>query len=107
MRHSLIRLSILGVLVVGCEKKTEVPVTPSAAPKVEVSAVPAADTQARIAFNRKAANAKKLLEAVPAEARHDPGYLFAYVHALRQDNKIVYPIHDGIPVLLVDEGIPT
>src|SRR5207244_12363510 len=34
------------------------------------------------------ANAKKLLEAVPAEARHDPGYLFAYVHALRQDNKI-------------------
>jgi len=43
---------------------------------------------ARIAFNRKAANAKKLLEAVPAEARQDPGYLFAYVHALRQDNKI-------------------
>ena len=25
---------------------------------------------------------------------------------VRQDTKIVYPIRDGIPVLLVDEGIP-
>jgi soluble lytic murein transglycosylase len=44
--------------------------------------------QARIAFNRKAGNAKKLLDAVPTDARQDPGYLFARVYALRQDNKI-------------------
>ena len=25
---------------------------------------------------------------------------------VRQDRKIVYPIRDGIPVLLIDEGIP-
>ena len=30
--------------------------------------------QARIALNRKGGNAKKLLDAVPAEAHHDPGY---------------------------------
>ena len=44
--------------------------------------------QARIALNRKAGNAKKLLDAVPAEARNDPGYIFANVHVLRHDNKI-------------------
>jgi soluble lytic murein transglycosylase len=44
--------------------------------------------QARIALSRKAGNAKKLLEAVPADARHDPAYLFAQVHLLRHDNKI-------------------
>ena len=44
--------------------------------------------QARIAFNRKAGNAKKLLDAVPADARHDPGYLFAHVHVLRNADKI-------------------
>ena len=43
--------------------------------------------QARIALNRKAGNAKKLLDAVPAEARHDPGYLFARAHVLRRDDK--------------------
>lgn len=25
---------------------------------------------------------------------------------VRQDGKIIYPIRDGIPVLLIDEGIP-
>jgi soluble lytic murein transglycosylase len=44
--------------------------------------------QARIALNRKAGNAKKLLDAVPAEARHDPGYLLARAHVLRHDDKI-------------------
>ena len=34
--------------------------------------------QARIALTRKAGNTKKLLDAVPAEARRDPGYLFAH-----------------------------
>jgi len=46
MRYSLISLSILGVLVVGCEQKKEAPATPTAAsPKVEVS-VPAASADA-------------------------------------------------------------
>ena len=44
--------------------------------------------QARIALNRKAGNAKKLLDAVPAEARDDAGYLFARAHLLRHDDKI-------------------
>jgi soluble lytic murein transglycosylase len=44
--------------------------------------------QARIALNRKAGNAKKLLEAVPAEARHDLGYLLARAHVLRHEEKI-------------------
>ena len=44
--------------------------------------------QARVALNRKAGNAKKLLEAVPADARQDPGYLFAHAHVLRHADKI-------------------
>jgi soluble lytic murein transglycosylase len=43
---------------------------------------------ARIALNGKGGNAKKLLEAVPAAAHHDPGYIFARVHVLRQQEKI-------------------
>jgi soluble lytic murein transglycosylase len=43
--------------------------------------------QARVAINRKAGNAKKLLDAVPEGARNDPGYIFAKVHLLRHDNK--------------------
>lgn len=45
--------------------------------------------QARIAINRKAGNVRKLLDAVPADARQDPGYLFAHAHVLRHENKIV------------------
>jgi soluble lytic murein transglycosylase len=44
--------------------------------------------QARIALTRKAGNTKKLLDAVPAEARRDPGYLFARAHLLRHDGKL-------------------
>jgi peptidoglycan lytic transglycosylase len=44
--------------------------------------------QARIALNGKGSNAKKLLEAVPAEAHQDPDYLFAHAHVLRHDGKI-------------------
>ena len=44
--------------------------------------------RARIALNGKGGNAGKLLEAVPAEARNDPGYLFAYAHVLRHEEKI-------------------
>jgi soluble lytic murein transglycosylase len=43
--------------------------------------------QARVAINRKAGNARKLLEAVPADARRDPAYLFAQAHVLRHDSK--------------------
>ena len=44
--------------------------------------------QVRIAIDRKAGNAKKLLDAVPAEARDDAGYLYARAHLLRHDDKI-------------------
>jgi soluble lytic murein transglycosylase len=44
--------------------------------------------QARIAINRKGADVKKLLDAVPADARHDPDYLLAKTYVLRHENKI-------------------
>src|SRR5262245_2809753 len=47
-----------------------------------------ATAKARVALNGKGSNAKKLLEAVPAEARHDAGYIFAHVRILRHDGKI-------------------
>jgi soluble lytic murein transglycosylase len=43
---------------------------------------------ARIALNRKGGNAGKLLEAVPADAHQDAGYLFAHVHLLRHKDKV-------------------
>ena len=53
--------------------------------------------QARIAIYRKpgvvnkpldVVKSRKLLDAVPAEARHDAGYLFAHMHILRHADKI-------------------
>jgi len=44
--------------------------------------------KARAAVVNKAANAKALLEAVPAAARHDPGYMFSRIQWLRRGEKI-------------------
>jgi soluble lytic murein transglycosylase len=43
--------------------------------------------KARAAVLTKARNAKALLDAVPAAAQHEPGYIFARVQWLRQNNK--------------------
>src|SRR5262249_23009930 len=53
-----------------------------------LGAADVAIAQARIAINRKGANVKKLLDAVPADARHDPDYLLVKAYVLRHDNKI-------------------
>src|SRR5215468_6599987 len=53
-----------------------------------LSAADLAIAQARIAINRKGADVKKLLDAVPADARHDPDYLLAKTYVLRHENKI-------------------
>ena len=44
--------------------------------------------KARAAVNNKSANAKALLDAVPAAAQHDPGYMFSRIQWLRHDDKI-------------------
>jgi soluble lytic murein transglycosylase len=43
--------------------------------------------KARAAVLTKARNAKALLDAVPAAVQHEPGYIFARVQWLRQNNK--------------------
>ena len=43
--------------------------------------------KARIAANRKAANAKALLDAVPCELRSDAGYMFSQIQLLRREEK--------------------
>jgi soluble lytic murein transglycosylase len=43
--------------------------------------------KARTASNRKASNARSLLEAVPSELRGDPGYIFAKIQLLRREEK--------------------
>ena len=43
--------------------------------------------KARIAVNTKADNAKTLLDAVPADARNDAGYIFSRVQWLRRGEK--------------------
>jgi soluble lytic murein transglycosylase len=53
-----------------------------------LGAADVAIAQARIALMGKGGNGKKLLEAVPADARNEPGYIFARVHLLRHDDKI-------------------
>ena len=44
--------------------------------------------KARAAVINKAGNAKALLEAVPAAAQHDPGYIFSRAQWLRRGDKI-------------------
>jgi soluble lytic murein transglycosylase len=44
--------------------------------------------KARIAVNNKSANVKALLDAVPAAAQHDPGYMFSRIQWLRHEDKI-------------------
>jgi len=44
--------------------------------------------KARAAVNSKSGNARALLEAVPAAARHDPGYMFSRIQWLRRNNDI-------------------
>lgn len=43
--------------------------------------------KARIASNRKASNARSLLDAVPGELRSDAGYVFAKIQLLRREEK--------------------
>jgi len=45
--------------------------------------------KARAAVINQADNAKALLEAVPAAARRDPGYMFSRIQWLRREDKIV------------------
>jgi soluble lytic murein transglycosylase len=44
--------------------------------------------RARVAVNTKAGNARALLDAVPATAQHDPGYVFSCIQWLRRSDKI-------------------
>ncbi len=50
--------------------------------------VEAAIAKARAAVINKSSKAKALLDEVPAEGRHDPGYIFARVQWLRRSDKI-------------------
>ena len=54
-----------------------------------LDAVAMAVAKARIAVIDQAGNAKALLEAVPENARHEPGYLFSRIQWLRRSDKIV------------------
>lgn len=58
-----------------------------------------ADLLARVNARVRAKDAKNV-GGKPVEMELEAGLV-------RHDGKIVYPIRDGIPVLLVDEGIPT
>jgi len=53
-----------------------------------LGAVELAIGKARAAVINKSAKAKALLEEVPAEGRHDPGYMFSRIQWLRRSDKI-------------------
>ena len=53
-----------------------------------LDAVELAIAKARAAVINKSANAKALLDAVPAAAQHDPGYMFSRIQWLRRADKI-------------------
>ncbi|HXX50668.1 MAG TPA: lytic transglycosylase domain-containing protein [Xanthobacteraceae bacterium] len=53
-----------------------------------LNSVALAVAKARAAVIDQAAHAKALLEAVPENARHDPGYIFSRVQWLRRSDKI-------------------
>ncbi|MGH6725207.1 MAG: transglycosylase SLT domain-containing protein [Pseudolabrys sp.] len=57
--------------------------------------------RARSAVIKRLSNAKAFLDAVPAEARQDPGYIFARVQWLRKQNK---PEEAGRLVLTVPQN---
>jgi soluble lytic murein transglycosylase len=49
--------------------------------------------RARAAVNNKAGNARALLDAVPAAAQHDPGYMFSRIQWLRRTDKVQEAAH--------------
>ncbi len=49
--------------------------------------------KAHLAVNRKASNAKALLEAVPHELHNDPGFVFSKIQQLRRDEKFTDAAH--------------
>ncbi len=54
----------------------------------QLDAAELAIAKARAAVINKSAKAKALLDAVPAAARHDPGYIFSRIQWLRRADKI-------------------
>jgi len=55
--------------------------------------VEAAIAKARSAVINKSSKAKALLDEVPAEGRHDPGYMFSRIQWLRRGDKIAEAAH--------------
>ena len=61
---------------------------PACAPRSQLDSAELAIAKARAAVINKSAKAKALLDAVPAAARHDPGYMFSRIQWLRRADKI-------------------
>jgi soluble lytic murein transglycosylase len=55
----------------------------------QLGAIESAIAKARAAVINKSSKAKALLDAVPAAAQHDPGYMFSHIQWLRRTDKIV------------------